>query len=138
MSEKNIALMSQMAEFESSHDKDKLFALYAEDVAFEDVALKVIASGRDEVKKLLESVYTAMEGYSMTLTSAFADENGGGAEWVMAGKHVGDFMDYPATGKSFELRAASIMRFSNGLVTHRSDYWSVSAFTEQVGLTQAT
>lgn len=134
MSEKNIKLMTQMAEFESTHDKDRLFALYAEDVVFEDVALKVVAHGKGEVIRLLDSVYEAMEGYSMTLTSAFADENGGGAEWVMAGKHVKDFMDYPATGKSFELKAASVMRFSDGLVTHRSDYWSVTAFTEQVGL----
>jgi steroid delta-isomerase-like uncharacterized protein len=134
MSDRNVQLMRDMAAYESAHDKDRLFALYAEDVVFEDVALKVVANGIPEVKRLLESVYDAVEGYSMTLTSAYADENGGGAEWIMAGKHVRGFMAFPATGKSFELRACSIMRFSNGLVTHRNDYWSVSAFTEQVGL----
>jgi steroid delta-isomerase-like uncharacterized protein len=123
-----------MAELESTHDMDPLFALYAEDIVFQDVALNVVANGRTEVRRLLESVYAAMENYSMTLTSAFADENGGGCEWIMAGKHIGDFMDYPATGKSWSLRASSIMRFSEGLVSHRSDYWSVTAFTEQVGL----
>lgn len=134
MSEVNVAIIREMARLESSHDEERLFALYAEDVVFQDVALEVVANGRDEVRRLLESVYAAMEGYSMTLTSAFAGEDGGGAEWIMAGKHIADFGDFPATGRSFELRAASIMRFSNGLVTHRSDYWSVSAFTKQVGL----
>lgn len=135
MSENNINLMRDMARFESLHDREKLFALYSDDVVFRDVALDVLANGKAEVRRLLESVYASMEGYSMTLTSAFADENGGGAEWIMAGKHIADFENFPATGKSFELRAASIMRFSNGLVTHRSDYWSVEAFTKQVGLT---
>lgn len=134
MSVNNIHLMRQMAELETSHDEERLFALYTDDVVFRDVALDVLAIGKPEVTRLLKSVYDAMEGYSMTLTSAYADENGGGAEWIMAGKHTGDFMNFPATGVAWELRAASIMRFSNGLVSHRSDYWSVSAFTEQVGL----
>ncbi len=134
MSERNIELIRQMAKFETAHDRDRLFELYTEDVIFRDVALDVLATGKAEVRRLLESVYAAMEGYSMTLTSVFADETGGGAEWIMAGKHTGDFMDFPATGISWELRAASIMRFSNGLVSHRSDYWSVSSFTKQVGL----
>jgi len=134
MSEFNVELIRRMAELESAHDMDNLFALYAEDVVFKDVALEVVANGRAEVRRLLESVYAAMEGYSMTLTSAFADENGGGAEWIMAGKHTGDFMEYPATGKSWKLRASSIMRFSKGLVTHRRDYWSVLTFAKQVGI----
>lgn len=134
MSERNFELMRQMAEFETARDRDRLFALYTDDLIFRDVALDVLATGKAEVRRLLESVYAAMEGYSMTLTSVYADENGGGAEWIMAGKHTGDFLDFPATGISWELRAASIMRFSNGLVRHRSDYWSVSSFTRQVGL----
>jgi steroid delta-isomerase-like uncharacterized protein len=134
MSESNIELMRQMAKFETAHDEERLFALYTDEVVFRDVALGVLATGKPDVRRLLKSVYDAMEGYSMTLTSAYADENGGGAEWLMAGKHTGDFMDFPATGVAWELRAASIMRFSNGLVSHRSDYWSVSAFTDQVGL----
>ena len=134
MSEKNIQLMRRMAELESAHQMDELFALYSENVVFEDVALQVVANGKAEVRRLLESVYAAMEGYSMTLTSAFADENGGGIEWIMAGKHTGDFLDYTATGKAWKLRASSIMRFADGLVSHRNDYWSVTAFTEQVGL----
>ncbi len=116
MSGRHIELVRQMAEFETAHDKDRLFALYTDDVIFRAVALDVIATGKAEVRRLLDSVYAAMEGYSMTLASVYADENGGGAEWIMAGKHTGDFMDYPATGLSWELRAASIMGFSDGLV----------------------
>ncbi len=134
MSEANVELIRQMAKFETAHDRERLFELYTEDVIFRDVALDVLATGKAEVRRLLETVYAAMEGYSMTLTSAYADEDGGGAEWIMAGKHTGDFMNFPATGISWELRAASIIRFSNGLVSHRSDYWSVSSFTKQVGL----
>ena len=134
MSKTNVELMRRMAKFETARDKDRLFALYTDDVVFRDVALDVLATGKAEVRRLLESVYAAMERYSMTLTSSYADEHGGGAEWIMAGKHTGDFLDFPATGISWELRAASIMRFSNGLVSHRSDYWSVSSFIKQVGL----
>lgn len=134
MFETNIQLMRRMAELETAHDRDALFALYTDDVVFRDVALDVRATGKPEVRKLLESVYAAMKGYSMTLTSAYADEHGGGGEWIMAGKHTGNFMDWPATGIAWELRAASIMRFADRLVSHRSDYWSVTSFTKQVGL----
>jgi len=135
MSEQNVNLIREMARLENAHEKDKLFELYADDVVFRDVALDVLANGKAEVRQLLESVYASMEGYSMVLTSAYADEHGGGMEWIMSGKHIADFQNFPATGKSFELRAASIVRISNGLVTHRSDYWSVETFTRQVGLT---
>lgn len=35
-----------MAECETVHDKDRLFALYTDDVIFRDVALDVLATGK--------------------------------------------------------------------------------------------
>ena len=56
----DVERMRQMAECETVHDKDRLFALYTDDVIFRDVALDVLATGKDEVRQLLETVYAAM------------------------------------------------------------------------------
>lgn len=134
MNQENLRLVEQVAAFQTSHEIDKLLALFAEDIYFEDVALGMVASGHNSVKEMFEKIYASMPDYTMTLVSAVTDEDRGGAEWLMAGTHLGDFPGLPASGKSFSLRAAAVMRFSKGRITHWTDYWSVSTFKEQVGL----
>ena len=134
MNQENLRLVEQVAAFQTSHEIDKLVALFAEDICFEDVALGIVASGHASVKELFESIYASMPDYTMTLVSAVTDEDRGGAEWLMSGTHLGDFPGLPASGKSFSLRAAAVMRFSTGRISHWTDYWSVSTFKEQVRL----
>lgn len=134
MTQENVRLIEQAAALQSAHDADKLAALYLEDAVFEDIPFEAVARGHAEMKAFWRATWASMPDFTMKLVSTVADDRRGGAEWIMTATHSGDFLDYPATGKSFSLRAASIAEFSNGRIIHWADYWSLSTFKEQVGL----
>lgn len=134
MIQEHVRLIEQVFALQTSHEIVRLLPLYADDIIFKDVALEILASGHAKVKELFESIYVSMPDYTATLVSAMADEHRGGAEWIMSGTHMDDFPGLPATGKSFSLPAASMIRFSGGRISHWTDYWSVSTFKQQVGL----
>lgn len=127
-----VRLIEQVAELQTSHDIDGLLRLFAHDAVFEDVALGLVAKGHAEIREMFEEIYAAMPDYAQTLASTLINEERGAAEWVMSGTLVNDYMEQPASGKSFSLRAAASIRFSQGRITHWTDYWSVLAFKEQV------
>jgi steroid delta-isomerase-like uncharacterized protein len=134
MTEEHMRLIEQVAALQTSHEIDRLLQLFADDATFEDVALGIVANGHAKIREMFESIYASMPDCAMTLVSAVADKRRGGAEWVMSGTHMDDFPGLPASGKSFSLQVAAMIRFSNGRISHWTDYWSVSTFKEQVGL----
>ena len=134
MTQEHVRLIERWLELQASHEMDKLADIFTEDIVYDDVAINSVTVGHAKLKELFETIYASMPDYTVTLVSAVADEDRGGAEFIMSGTHVGDFPKLPATGKSFSLRAAAAMRFSNGRISHWNDYWSVLTFKEQVGL----
>lgn len=139
MNQTNVRLIERWLELITSHEVDKFADLFTDDVAYEDVAVGAVMKAPAGVIELLEGVYASIPDYKVTLVSAFADEDRGGSEWIMSGTHLhdmklADFPVLPATGKPFSLRAASILRFSNGRISQCHDYWSVATFKQQVGL----
>lgn len=132
MNQENRRIIEQVAELQTAHDIDRLSALFAEDVLFEDVPLGVVARGRDEMKALFKGTWESIPDFGMKLESVVTDDDRGGAEWVMSGTHLGDFPGLPASGASISVRAVAKMRFSGGLVSHWNDYWSLSTFKEQM------
>lgn len=133
MKKDNAQIIEKIAELQTSHDIEGILALFDDKFVFEDVALNLVVKSRADLKKMFEDIYSSMPDYTMTLTSAFADENHGNAEWIMSGSYVNEFPELPAaSGKSFSLRAASIIRFRQGRISRWNDYWSVATFENQV------
>lgn len=129
-----VQIIEQAAALQSSHNADGLAALYLDHAIFEDVPFEAVARGHAEMKEFWTGTWAAMPDFTMTLTSVFADEDRGAAEWTMSATQSGGFQGLPATGRSFTLRAASIVEFSGGRILHWSDYWSLSTFKKMVGL----
>ena len=134
MTQENQRIIEQVYEFETSHEIDKVLALFAEDATYEDVPLEVMAKGHAGIRDLLETMYVSMPDFAITRVSVVADEDSGSAEWIQSGTFCGDFGDLKATGKPFSVRGGSIVRFANGRISRWTDYWSKSTFKEQVGL----
>lgn len=134
MTAEHTRLIEQAAEFQSSHDADRLAALFLEDGVFEDVPFDAVARGHSEMRRFWLGTWAAMPDFTMTLVSVVADQHRGGAEWVMTATQTGSFLDFPATAKPFSLRAAAVVTFERGRVRHWSDFWSLSSFKQQVGL----
>ena len=110
MTQENVHLVEQVAAFHTSHEIEKLVALFADDVVVEDVALGVVARSHAEIRELFQGTWSSLHGFAMTLQSVVADEERGGAEWVLSGKHDGDFPGFPASGKAVSVRVGAIMR----------------------------
>lgn len=133
MTQEHVRLVERVAALQTSHEIEDLLALFTDDVVYEDVPFGVVKRGHAEAKELFEGTWTSLPDFAMTLKSVVADEDRGAMEWVMSGTHLGDFLEYPASGKSFSLRAAAVMRFSNGRISHWTNYWSLSSFKKQLG-----
>ena len=134
MNQQNKSLVEQVYKFETSHEIDKVLALFAEDATYEDVPWGIMAEGHAEIRHLLETMFTSTPDFAIRPVSIVTDEDSGSAEWIQSGTFSADFGDLKATGKPFSVRGALIVRFANGRISRWTDYWSKSTFKEQVGL----
>jgi steroid delta-isomerase-like uncharacterized protein len=121
----------------SAHSLDGLLALHTDDVVLEDVARGAAFHGKDELRAYAEAFFAGYPDVTFEVTSRFAAGGQGGAEWIMRGTHLGDRPGLPATGKSVEVRGASIFEFADGKIRRCSEYWDMSTLLKQLGLMAA-
>ena len=58
-------------------------------------------------------------------------------EWEMLGTNTGAFGGFPATGKPYRIRGASIGELGpDRKITANRDYWNLAAYLIEVGLLQ--
>jgi steroid delta-isomerase-like uncharacterized protein len=96
-----------------------------------------VSRGRDEVRAFGEAFLLGYPDVTFELTTAFANGDRGGAEWVMRGTHLGDRPGLPATGRRVEVRGASIFEFAGGKIRRCRDYPDMATFLKQLGLLPA-
>lgn len=65
MTEENKRLVEQVYKFETSHEIDKVLALFAKDATYEDVPLGVMAEGHAKIRELLETMFTSMPDFTI-------------------------------------------------------------------------
>ena len=130
-------LLNDWAAAWSSHDIDKLLALFTDDCVYEDVTFGVVTRGKTELRGFAHGALAAVPDFKMELSSRAAADSHGAMEWVMSGTHKGDFPGLPATGKRFSVRGASIVELQAGKIRRVSDYWDAVGFMRQVGLLPA-
>jgi steroid delta-isomerase-like uncharacterized protein len=122
----------------SSRDPAKAVALYADDVVFEDVAMGVTVSGKAALKEFAAEGFKMSSDSTFTLITANASGDHFTIEWEVAGTHDGEGTGFPATNKSFRLRAVSIGRLNaDGKIVEHRDYYNLATFLTQVGLLPA-
>jgi steroid delta-isomerase-like uncharacterized protein len=47
-------------------------------------------------------------------------------EWIWRGRQTKDLPGLPATNKSFEVRGATVVDFTDGKISRNSDYWDLA------------
>jgi steroid delta-isomerase-like uncharacterized protein len=57
-------------------------------------------------------------------------------EWIWRGRQTKDLPGLPATNKTFEVRGATVVDFTDGKISPNSDYWDLATYMKQVGLTK--
>ena len=127
-------LLDDWAAAWSSHDPERVLALFTEDCVLEDVTFGVATRGKQELRDFASGAFAGVPDLKFDLTSRFATDGWGAIEWVMSGTHKGDFPGLPATGKRFSVRGSSTLELMGGKIRREADYWDAATLMRQVGL----
>lgn len=130
----HVKIIKRAFELLNAHKADELADMYAENSVFQDIPLGAFPTNHTEMKKLWIDTWASLSGFQMTPDFIVADENGGAADFTMTGTHTGDFPGYPATGKSFSLKGASVIKIVEGNIVEWTDYWSTGDMERGLGL----
>jgi len=135
MTAPDLQLLNEWAAAWSSHDPDRVLALFTDDCVYEDVPFGVVIHGKEELRAFATAAFDAVPDLTFQLTNRFAAGSLAATEWAMSGTHKGDFPGLPATGKGISaLRGATVIETHGGKIRRNSDYWDAASFMKQVGL----
>ena len=132
MATSNDNLLKQWIEAENSHDVEKVLPLLTDDIVIEDVTFGVIMKGKDDIKKIYPTLFTAAPDFKLEPKAWVTDDKSFAMEIVYSGTQKGDFPGLPATGKTFSIRTCSFGEFENGKIKGRRDYWDMVTLREQL------
>lgn len=107
-------------------DVDALMAYYHDDVSFSDPTFDIVASGKDEVRKLYADIGTDRTQYRnivWTLNTVMAE----GDNVLISGVWSGEFWQCP-----FSVEFATLWRLEDGLIREQKDFFAASEFDRQV------
>jgi steroid delta-isomerase-like uncharacterized protein len=91
---------------------------------------------RDGVSGIHHMLFESLEGISIEIVTIDANDEFGFAEVVTSGRHVGEFMGIPATGKMTRLSSCGVFLFKDGKIQRESIYADRAEFLRQVGWTE--
>lgn len=119
----------------NSYDGHRVAAFMADDVIYEDLSSGDVHRGRDAVRAYVEATAAFSSDYRFVTVGAQADGKRYAIEWEMLGSNTGAAGGFPATGKPYRIRGASIGELDDGgrIVANR-DYWNLAAYLVEVGL----
>ncbi|MBO9376364.1 hypothetical protein GG804_06260 [Sphingomonas histidinilytica] len=131
----NLKLVERVIGAWKTRDSQVFFELFHHDVVYDDVPLGKVMKGHDQFREFYETSIVAFPDIAMTLVAATADAKAGGAEWTLSGTFTGEteLLGKP-TGKRFEIRGASFLRFEDGKISYLADYWDMVALSTQLGI----
>jgi steroid delta-isomerase-like uncharacterized protein len=122
----------------SSGDPGRILPLFTEDVHFEDVPLGVLTKGHAELRGFVTGMLGALADVRFEVTSRFVSDDGtsGALEWIFHGRQTKDVPGLPATNQQFHVRGSSVVQFRDGKIARESDYWDLTTYMKQVGLSK--
>ena len=124
MTEETKRVIHELVAAISSHDAEKMAALFTEDCFYEDVALQSVMRGREALKTGYANLFASIPDFKLELESLFIAGNWVGSEWIMSGT--------PTPGKNFSIRGASISEIQEGKIKRNSDYYDPASLLQQL------
>ena len=122
----------------NSHDGAQVAAFMTEDVVYDDLSSGLVHHGREAVQAYVAQTHEFSRDYRFVLVTTRAEGSNYAIEWEMLGTNTGASGGFPATGKPYQFRGASIGELTpDGKISANRDYWNLAAYLMQVGLFQA-
>jgi steroid delta-isomerase-like uncharacterized protein len=81
------------------------------------------SEGLAEVVQQIEESHRAFSDFQVTVLRAIENDNLVAIHWETVGKHTGDFMGVPPTGRSVTVQGASFISHRDGQITSEAVVW---------------
>lgn len=118
----------------SDHDVSRLETLFADDGVYEDVPPQKVYRGQNEIKGFMSAIWTWAPDIAFTLNSVVQMGDTVVTEWTMHGTQTGPIGGIPASGESFSVRGASVVKFDEGKIVRHSDYYDLVTLLVHFGV----
>jgi steroid delta-isomerase-like uncharacterized protein len=91
--------------------------------------------GRDAIRASAEG-WLAAFSFEFTVESQLADGDQVATRWSWRGRHQGDFMGVPASGREMEMTGTTTFRFQDGKIKEGWWHWDMARMMRQLGMQQ--
>lgn len=88
----------------------------------------------ESLRAFYEQLLDACDGLHVEMLRAVEQGDVLAAQFVLRGRHTGDLLGAPATGRELELRGATFLRFEDGRVVERWQHADDLGLLQQLGL----
>lgn len=120
----------------NAHDAERFLSFHADDVVV-TMADGTVIQGKEKLRDYFKNSFAAISDMKADLTSVFCSGDHLCEEYVLSGKHTGDFMGIPATGKSFSYRFAAVKTLRGDKISHVASYSDSVVLMRQLGVLPA-
>jgi predicted ester cyclase len=108
----NLAVHTALTEAENRHDLSHHGDYLHGDIELHLVGGEVLV-GLDAYVGMVQSLYVALDGFSVVLDDQFATDDRVVCRWRARARHIGEFAGLPATGKQIEFPGMSVWEFDH-------------------------
>jgi steroid delta-isomerase-like uncharacterized protein len=123
----------------SAHDVDKILTYHTDDLEEIGSDGKAVRRGLEEHRTYLKNLFTSVPDFKAELISVFVSGKYGCEEWFMSGTPASTLENgFPATGKSYSIRVATVREFRDGKTSRIAHYYDSAAVLHQLGALPAT
>lgn len=124
-------------ELEEAFNKGNLAVLdeiIAEDYVSYDPAFPEPIRGREGLRELIQSYRTGMADLHVHVDDQIAEGDKVVTRWTATGRHAGDMLGVPATGRPLKIAGITIERFEDGLIVEDWVAWDALGLMRQLGV----
>jgi steroid delta-isomerase-like uncharacterized protein len=111
-----VALLSRYAEVKNQHDVEGMLALTHPDCRYEDVGVGRVLTGREELRRYHQHLFTALPDYQATIDGVAGTDDTAIAWGSFAGTLAGPLFGNGAMGQRIEVAAVFVCGFRDGLL----------------------
>ncbi len=126
-------LVTEFVAARNAHDVDRLTSLFAEDGSYGEFGLGTVMLGREEIRRHLTAVSSAVPALAYSLTAyPVTSREHVLLRWIMTGTQDDEFAGVAPTGKPFQVRGATFLLTSGDKILRAVDCFDVEGLLGRV------
>jgi steroid delta-isomerase-like uncharacterized protein len=129
----NKAAVRACLEIISQENSDALDRIVSPDYVLHDPALPAEVRGAEGLRELLAEYRKALGEVRLTIDQQFTDGDSVATRWFVRGRHQGELMGAPASGRQVAFGGVTISRCSDGKVVEEWEICDTLGLLQQIG-----